>query len=381
MSVLDATKYFGDRTGGIRTYLREKARYVAGHSGFRQTLVVPGARDSVAEIDGVRCYRLRNPSIPTQRPYRFLLNASVLSRVLDRERPDLIEIGSPLLVPWVMRRANRRHAIPMVWFFHSNIPRVVAQIVPRMGRNLMRGAARAYTTRLGSLFRATIAASDAAAADLESYGIGPVMRVPLGVDLELFSPERKRRAREARRRAGLPEGPLAIFTGRLSVEKRLDVLLDAWAEVERRTGARLVVQGDGAARAQLERHSYASRIVWCPFQQERVAVADLLAATDLFVTPSPAETFGLAALEALACGVPVLSADTGAVAELVEASGSGATFAVGEPVDLADQAVRLLGQDLVALGRRGREYAERHHAWTVVFDRLFRVYRDVVATG
>ena len=87
------------------------------------------------------------------------------------------------------------------------------------------------------------------------------------------------------------------------------------------------------------------------------------------------------ALEALASGVPVLSADVGAVAELVEASGSGATFAVGEPVDLADQAVRLLGQDLVALGRQGREYAERHHAWTVVFDRLFRVYRDVLATG
>jgi alpha-1,6-mannosyltransferase len=379
--VLDVTKYFGDRTGGIRTYLLEKARYVAAHPDFRQTMVVPGPQDSLAEIDGVRCYRLRNWNIPTQHPYRFLLNAAVIDRVLDRERPDLIEIGSPLLVPWVVRRANRRHRIPMVWFFHSNLPRVVAQIAPRVPgvRDAMLRGARAYTARLGSLFRAAIAASETAARDLESYGIGPVMRVPLGVDLELFCPERKQRARETRQRAGLPEGPLAIFTGRLSVEKRLDVLLDAWADVERRTGARLAVQGDGAARKRLEGHPYASRVVWCPFQPERVAVADLLAAADLFVTPSPAETFGLAALEALASGVPVLSADTGAVAELVESSGAGATFAMGESADLADQAVRLLDQDLTLLGERGRECAVRNHSWTVVFNRLFLAYRTILA--
>jgi glycosyltransferase involved in cell wall biosynthesis len=110
-------------------------------------------------------------------------------------------------------------------------------------------------------------------------------------------------------------------------------------------------------------------------------VAELLAAADVFVTPSAAETFGLAALEALASGVPVLSAATGAVAELVEASGAGRTFASGDSSDLANQAVWLLRQDLPALGMRGRAFAERHHSWNGVFDRLFAVYRDVVAAA
>lgn len=381
LSVLDATKYFGDKTGGIRTYLLEKARYVAAHPELRHTMVVPGSRDSVAEIDGVRCYRLRNFNIPTQRPYRFLLNTALIERVLDRERPDLIEIGSPLMVPWVLRRANRRHRIPMVWLFHSNVPQVVTQIGPRVGRGLMVRVARAHTRRVGSFCRATIATSEAAARDLEAYGVGPVIRGSLGVDLEQFSPLLRERAHEVRSRAGLPAGPLAIYTGRLAVEKQLDLLLDAWTHVERRTGARLVVLGDGAAREKLQRHPYAPRVMWCPFQQDRGAVAELLAAADFFVTPSAAETFGLAALEALATGVPVLSAATGAVAELVEASGAGRTFATGDSNDLANQAVWLLSQNLPALGKRGRAYAERHHSWNGVFDRLFAAYRDVVAAG
>jgi hypothetical protein len=139
LAVLDVTKYFGDRTGGIRTYLLEKARYVAAHPDFRQTMVVPGPQDSRAEI----CYRLRNRNIPTQHPYRFLLNAAVMDRLLDQERPDLIEIGSPLLVPWVVRRANRRHRIPMVWFFHSNVPRVGGA-----GRHASWGEGLHDTTRL-----------------------------------------------------------------------------------------------------------------------------------------------------------------------------------------------------------------------------------------
>jgi len=381
LTVLDATKYFGDRTGGIRTYLLEKARYVTAHPELRQVMVVPGARDGLAETDGVRCYRLRNPRIPAHEPYRFLLNTAFIERVLEREQPDLIEVGSPLLVPWVLHRANRRHRIPMVWFFHSNLPRVLRHIGPQVGRGAMAAAARAYARRVGALCMAAVATSDTAARDLEAYGVGPVIRVPLGVDLDLFSPLRKGRAVEVRRQAGFPDGLLAVYAGRMAVEKQLHVLLDAWVHVERRTGARLVMLGDGDQRSDLRRHPYASRVVWQPFHHDRVAVADVLAAADFFVTPSATETFGLAALEALATGIPVLSADTGAVAELVEASQAGRTFETGSPDDLANQAVTLVNQDLAALGRRGRLHAERHHAWSAVFDRLFAAYRDLLAAA
>ncbi len=73
VSVLDISEFFGETSGGVRTYLLQKARHVAADPALRHVLVVPGARDLVLEGQGVRCYRLRGPTIPTRKPYRFML--------------------------------------------------------------------------------------------------------------------------------------------------------------------------------------------------------------------------------------------------------------------------------------------------------------------
>src|SRR5262249_61750241 len=96
------------------------------------------------------------------------------------------------------------------------------------------------------------------------------------------------------------------------------------------------------------------------------------------VAPGSIETFGLSALEALASGTPLLSADRGGVAETVARSGAGKVFASGDPDALAEGAERLLTGDLRSLGMAGRRYAEAHHRWGVVLDRLFDVYRDIL---
>jgi glycosyltransferase involved in cell wall biosynthesis len=120
-------------------------------------------------------------------------------------------------------------------------------------------------------------------------------------------------------------------------------------------------------------------VVFVPYQSNRDALADLVASADLFVAPCSHETFGLSALEALSSGVPVLSADRGGVSEQVLNSGAGALFESGSAASLADALRTLIQQDLPALGMKGRAYAEREHAWSHVFDRIFAVYRDVLA--
>jgi alpha-1,6-mannosyltransferase len=119
--------------------------------------------------------------------------------------------------------------------------------------------------------------------------------------------------------------------------------------------------------------------VWLAYERDRDLLADLYAAVDLVVAPGSAETFGLAALEALASGVPVLSADRGGVAETVGRSAAGRLYVSGDRSHLVEVAVALLGQDLPALGRIGRRYAEEHHGWDAVLDRLFQTYRRVLA--
>lgn len=381
LGVLDITEFFGETTGGVRTYLLQKARYVQRRTALRQTIVVPGARDEILEASGVRCYRLHGPSVPTQKPYRFMLATRSTSRIVAHERPDLIEVGSTWFAPWLVHLATRRVDVPAVWFYHSNFPRVIAPWPETAGRLKRAGAefAWGYVRRLGRMVRATLAPSDFVARELERVGVERVVRVGLGVDLERFHPARRALAAETRRRHGLPEGPLAIYVGRLAGEKEVELLLTAWPEVERRTGARLVLVGDGPSRRRLQRRAGSERMYWLPFQQDRDRLADLLAAVDLAVSPCSIETFGLSALEALASGTPLLSADRGGVAETVGRSGAGATFVSGDAGALAGQATALLLGDLAALGAKGRQYAEADHGWDAVLDRIFDVYRSVLA--
>jgi alpha-1,6-mannosyltransferase len=382
-SVLDISEFYGDTTGGIRTYLRQKALYVEARPSLKQTLVLPGARDALSQSDGVRCYRLEGPRVPTQDPYRFMLATRTNRRIAVHEHPDVIEVGSPGFVPWIVRLAARGLDIPAVAFYHSNFPRVFTPFPERanaFGRAMYDLAWR-YARHIDKYFAHTIVCSEFVANDLRNAGIDRITRIPLGVDLAHYHPSRRARRRDVRMRYGLPEGPVAAFVGRFAQEKELGVLIDGWREVHRRTGAQLALVGDGPMRARLV--AQADGAPWCrflPYETDRDRLADLLAAIDLFVAPSSNETFGLAPLEALASGTPVLSADRGGISEQVETSAAGTRFESGEPRSLAEAAIALLQSDLVALGAKGRQYAETDHSWESVFDRIFALY-DLVARG
>jgi alpha-1,6-mannosyltransferase len=380
-SVLDITEFYGETTGGIRTYLRQKALYVEARSGLRQVLVLPGPRDALSQSEGVRCYRLEGPRVPTQDPYRFMLATRTNRRIAMHERPDVIEVGSPGFVPWIVRLATRGLDIPVVAFYHSNFPRVFSPFPERanaFGRALFDLGWR-YARRIDKHFAHTIVCSEFVANDLRRAGIDRITRIPLGVDLGHYHPSRRARRREVRARYGLPEGPVAAFVGRFAREKELDVLLDGWREVHRKTGAHLALVGDGPMRARLVAQADGAPWVrFLPYESDRDRLADLFAAIDLFVAPSSNETFGLAPLEALASGTPVLSADRGGISEQVVTSGAGARFESGDSRSLAEEAVLLLRSDLASLGAKGRAYAEKDHSWESVFDRIFALY-DAVA--
>lgn len=383
LTVLDITKFFGDATGGIRTYLLAKAAYVQSRADLRQILVVPGAQDGLAEEGGVRCYRLRGPRIPFDSSYRFLLATRTTRRIMEHERPDLIEVGSPWLVPWVTRRANRGLKAPLVWFYHTHFPAIIDPGFGERGafRRAAGRAAWSYVRLLSRLYEGILVASESVARQLEAAGVERVHRVALGVDLERFHPLRRSRRAETRARFGLPDAPLAIFVGRFAGEKQIETVLDAWPEVTRRTGARLVLVGAGPREARLRAHAAAGAVHWVPYVRDRDLLADLVAASDLYIAPGPAETFGLSALEAMASGLPVLSVASGGVADRVRQSGAGALFAPGDAGACCEAALALLEGDLVALGRTARLFAEQHHSWAAAFDGITAVYRQILGRG
>lgn len=381
LTVLDITKWFGETSGGVKTYLREKARYVSARETLRHVLVVPGPFDGYALGAGVRTYRLRGPRIPTQTAYRFLFATRTTRRIVRHERPDLIEVGSPFFVPWVTALAARGLGIPLVAFHHTSLAGMPQGAhAPSWGRRARLRLTGAYLRRLNRLFATTIVASDFAAGELHQVGIDRVTRVPLGVDLAHFHPSRRDLRRATRRRFALSEDrPLVLYVGRLAPEKSLEVALDAWPAVARATGAQLVIVGAGAAERALKQRATGEAVTWIPFLSDREMVARLHAAADVYLSPGAVETFGLSALEAMASGVPVVTAAQGGGWELVQRSQAGVGYEPGSPGDAARALLEVLGHDPRILGARGRAYAEREHGWSTVLDRLFDTYREVLA--
>jgi len=380
LSVLDITEFYGDTTGGIRTYLRQKSVYVEARPDLRQVVVLPSPRDHVAQSDGVRSYRLQGPKVPKQAPYRFMLATRSNRRIMCHERPDVVEIGSPGFVPWIAKLATRGLDIPLVAFWHSNFPRVLAPFPERADafRRALWDLGWRYARQIDQQVAMSIVCSRFVADDLRAAGIDRVAHIPLGVDLHHFHPSRRARREVVRARLGLPDGPVAGFVGRFAQEKEIDLAIRAWPEVYRRTGAMLALIGAGPMQAQFEALADGAEWVrFLPYQSNREQLADLLAALDLFVAPSSNETFGLAPLEAQASGTAVIAANRGGIGEQVEAGGAGGIFEAGSVASFQEVAIRLLQSDLASLGAKGRAYAEADHSWDTVFDRIFAVYEQV----
>jgi glycosyltransferase involved in cell wall biosynthesis len=205
----------------------------------------------------------------------------------------------------------------------------------------------------------------------ESVGVEtPVEVVPNGVDLDRFRPVDPADFRE---RHGLDDDrPLVGYTGRHGYEKRLSDLVDAGADLD----ARLVFGGDGPARDGLE--SRADELgVDARFLGflDRDELPAFYSALDAFVLPSPVETQGLVALEANACGTPVVGADAGALADTVVEGVTGYRYETGDVEALCAAVGRTLTErDRLAegcLARREETGVDR------AIDRLAAVYRDL----
>jgi alpha-1,6-mannosyltransferase len=223
--------------------------------------------------------------------------------------------------------------------------------------------------RTARAYQRVICTTGWAAAEFERIGAANLARVPLGVDLATFSPQ-ARRAGEIRARYAGEGQTLLVHCGRLSAEKKPQRSLTTLATL-RAAGmpVRLVVAGGGPLRTQLGRRAARAGlpVTFTGFLAGRAELAALLASADVALAPGPAETFGLAALEALACGTPVVVSAESALPEVVGDAGAsvaGEDFAAG---------VRAL----LARPERGRRAAARARAERYDWDSAVRGFLAV----
>jgi alpha-1,6-mannosyltransferase len=300
--IVQLANFVSPLSGGIRTTLDALgAGYEA--AGHERLLIVPGPTDA---IDSHRIV-LRGPRMPGQ-PYRVLVDIERVRQVVRGLRPDRIEVSDKLTL-----RSIGRLGPPSVLLSHERLDAILRPRVP--GVVPLRRVGDAVNRRLAAAFDRVVCASSFSAEEWRRIGVSPVV-VPLGVDLDVFRPQ----ARATPRRYEVE----LVTVGRLSTEKRPDRAVDAVARL-RAAGvdAGLTFVGDGPLQRRLEQavDRRGLPVRFAGHLADRAAVAGALAFADVAVCPCPHETFGLAGLEALACGTPIAVPRGGALAELVRGGG------------------------------------------------------------
>jgi alpha-1,6-mannosyltransferase len=369
MRIVRMANFVAPQSGGLRTALRELgAGYLA--AGHEPVLIIPAERDSDEQTAQGRVITLRGPRVPFTGGYRVLLRKRRVAGLLARLRPDVLEVSDRTTLRWTGRWA-RRHGVPAVMVSHESLAALLGLV--RLGLARLNAVADMLNRRTARVYQRVICTTGWAAAEFERIGVGNVVRAPLGVDLDTFTPGRS--SQEVRDRYVAADQTLLVHCGRLSAEKKPQRSLNTLATL-RADGvpARLVVAGDGPLRRRLQRRAVREElpVTFAGFLPDRTDLAALLASADVALAPGPVETFGLAALEALACGTPVV---VSAESALPEVAGDAGVSVTGE--DLAPGVRELLGRPGATRRAAARARAERYD-WPTAVQAFLAVHESIV---
>ncbi|HVF31584.1 MAG TPA: glycosyltransferase [Acidimicrobiales bacterium] len=310
---------------------------------------------------------------------------AVLERMAHGHRPDAIH-ANYWLSGITGHTIKHELDLPLVCTFHT-LDRVKAE-VDLADDSEHRSEEEA---RIIGCSDAVLASCDAEVAQLvRLYDADPtrVEIVPPGVDHAFFAPGQRRQARRA---VAIPEdGRMLLFVGRIQPLKGLEVAICALAELaDRCPDAFLVVVGgpsgpSGDAEVDrmhrlVEDLGLTDRVRWVPPQPHEL-LSTFYRAADVVVVPSRSESFGLVALEAAACGIPVVASSVGGLTSLVDDGRTGFLVEGRNPADFAAALGEVLTDPVLAadLGRRAA-IAARDYTWSIAAGSLCRLYGDLTS--
>lgn len=293
----------------------------------------------------------------------------------EQQNFDVIHAVTPGPMGLAAFLVSRIMQLPFVSSFHTDVPRCIGRITDD---KLNEEAAWTYTRWFYRRSDLIFAPSAYSCHDLAGHGLDRRKMAVLyqGIDCDRFSPEFAKA--ERRRALGAGERKLIMFVGRLSVEKDLRFLAEAYLELAaRREDVHLALVGEGPLRAELEEMlgGKATFTGWLRGQ----ALAEAYAAADVFAFPSTVDTSGQVILEAQASGLPVVLCSEGGAMENIE---PGVTGLVSQPRNVEEFNSRIeqllddeaLRSRMSAAARR----AAAARSWEKVFGDLFDTYADLV---
>ena len=362
MRIAQLANFVGPTSGGLRRAVDKLGRgYVrAGHD---RLVIVPGRTDSITESESGVTVTIKSPVLGSG--YRMVANTSKVLQVLRRFKPTSLEVSDK----WTMTAAGiwaKRQGVPAVLFSHERLDDMASlqfqiELSPQV---------HALNRRLATIYDRVIVTTRYSAGEWLDTKAALVV-LPLGVDLEEFCDgERTPRGSTLR----------LIHCGRLSREKSPHLAVATAVELDRRgVDVQLNLFGTGPQVEELRTLAGVAPVFFHGYIDSRNALAEAYRSADIALSVCPAETFGLAVLEALACGTPVVTADRGGARELVDSSC--AEWASPDPVFLAHAVLRMasrLDRDEAGMRQAACTCAERY-PWQATIDKMLTLHQQLGA--
>lgn len=322
-------------------------------------------------VNGFRVVPAVGMPFPWYPELTFAVPSGRLGREMRRFAPDVVHVVNPVFFGAFGAGLAKRFDLPLLASFHTD-PKVVEDL----SLGWFKRPLEVIDREVHNLAHVNLCTSPQMVELARALGIRRVRLWPKAVDSDRFNPSHASDAMRARLTGGHPELPLVVHAGRISFEKRMDVLAEA--VIQLRDEARFAVVGEGPALGWLK-----ERLAGMPVEFTGFLAGDDLSAAyatgDVFAFPSDSETLGFAAIEAMAAGVPVVAANAGGIPHIVKDGVTGVLVPPGDGDALSAAIRRLLREpaERARLAAAGRAEAERW-TWDAATTSLVGRYRQAI---
>ncbi|GAB1544680.1 glycosyltransferase family 1 protein [Scytonema sp. NUACC21] len=365
---------FPPEVSGSSHFNWARAQWFAKQEMYRVVVFAPDHQKEIsASFTSQNLIVERYPSKPWI-PYNLtyvptLSSARQISEKIDFYKPDLIVMTDVeryfLLSAWQLpgRRYARENRVPYLAEYHTDVYNFSATYP---GWQWLRSFVR-RTHLLSYLYHqvdTTICPSTSASKSCQEMGIKNTHVIPFfGTDISTYNPKRKNHKwLEPWLSSKEKDNKIVGFLGRLGFEKRVDLLIEAFAKLKRtHPNYSLIIVGDGPADVVNHLKRLAEPIPDIHFTGFLLGEtkANVLASCDVFCSPSPYETFGLTVVEAMASGVPIVTVDSGAVSEYIVDGVNGYLVSPDNVEELAKCLEKALSTDNTEMIQRALQTANQ----------------------
>jgi len=388
--IVDFNNFWSPSGGGVRRYHLERMKFYRDRTDTLLIFAEPDRKTYTEKVsDGLIIEHIKEFKFPGNWEYRFIWKEGDILPVLQKYSPDIIEVGSPYILPKAVSKAcNKLSKVPILTaFWHADFPvtyvrRYFEKLhLPHLAK-IFESLAFAYARSSFKQYSKIQASSYEVLARIKQNGFAQerLSWIPLGCNLNTFTPKARDENFALSIKGNDPERLSIFFPHRFCDEKGLTLFLDAYPLVCKALSKEPAVLFAGTGPDLPKVKAAAKKFPFIRYEgfiQSEQEMAKHYASVDLSLALSGWETFGLSILESLACGDALIAASTGAAAEHLKGSNAGVLLDDRTPEALARAIVAISKADKKQLKENALNYA-KNFSWESCFTRQLSMYKTLL---